>query len=224
MKRFFNIINSSVQFGASLAGCVSFVGLVYAFIFPAKAAQKWVDIQSAYEQVRQDMQSMTSDLSAISQTSTGIEANTGAIADAVKDKLDWKLNYSSGSNGTFLKLQNATNYPAKVVIVVEGLQSKIWENETREKLLEFAAIIPASEYKAFWLSETSGQSRWDFPSSFPYYAEDAYYKAAKYSTTICVHTEFLSGDMPKMIETRTYVDKQNLVDYDIFEGNASDCR
>lgn len=210
-----------MQFGASLSACVSFVGLVYAFIFPAKAAEKWVDIQSAYEQVRQDMQSMTNDLSAISQTSTGIEMNTGAIADAVKDKLDWEFDYGSSYGGQFI-LRNATNYPAKVFIVVEGLQGKSFEKETREKLLEFEAIIPASEYKSFALSETSGTGIWSFPSLLKY--DQQRYKEANYSTTICVHTEFLTGDMPKLIETRTYVDKQNLANYDLFEGNASDCR
>lgn len=222
MKQFFNIINSSVQFGASLAGCVSFLGLAYAFIFPAKAAEKWVDIQSAYEQVRLDMQSMTSDLSTISQNSADIETNTGAIAGAVKDKLDWQFDFGA-SYGNQFGLHNVTNYPAKVVVSVEGLQSKFWgKKETRENLLKFEAIVPASERKFFTLSEIRGE-RWDFPALIDSYSENAF-KTENYSATICVHTEFLTGDMPKLIERRTYVDKRSLAGYELFEGNASECR
>lgn len=223
IKRVFKGLNSFVQFGASLAACVSFLGVIYALAFPASVADKVVSIQDALERARKDMQQMSTDLSAISVSSSDTALNTGTIANAVKDKLDWDFNWGA-SYGNNLVLRNNTNYPAKLTISVEGLQSKFYEKETRDRLLQFEVIVPASEYRAFELSEISGKSRWDFPALQKSSIKEKQYKAANYSVTICVHTEFLTGDMQQVVERRTYTGEKNLAAYELVDGNASECR
>lgn len=220
LKWVFKLLNQSVQFGASLAACVSFVGVIYAFFFPAAVADKVIDMQDALERARKDMKQMSTDLSAISVSSSDTALNTGTIANAVKDKLDWAFDFGV-EYGNQLILRNNTNYPAKLTIRVEGLQGKYWEKETRDRLLQLEAIVPASEFGSFELSETTGKSRWDFPALHNYSPDT--YNMANYIVTICAHTEFLTGDRPQFVEKRTYA-AEKIVDYEFFEGESSECR